>query len=208
MSNSSVGEGFRKFLRLNKSDRKIIQEEIKNAKIGKLPEDLAQSISDKTSISFEDNYSILSSFASTFLTSELVEEKRFTEILIELKEDLKSKDIVNYINEFLKQSKNFTTSIKATNLAYNRGRIIRNTRIITDIRPIFTTSPKDDLIGSIIVHNLKIEFMENDERKEYYFAIDSTDLKQIELQVRRARNKEDKLKKFISDSRLDLIELK
>ncbi len=79
-------------------------------------------------------------------------------------------------------------------IAYER--VFASARIITDVRPVFTEEI-DGLASALIIHNLKIEYWESGEPKEFYVALDAKDIQSMLNQVERAKLKEIRLRNEI-----------
>ncbi|MCK5135110.1 MAG: hypothetical protein KAR19_04920 [Bacteroidales bacterium] len=86
---------------------------------------------------------------------------------------------------------------KAAILSTEYNKILRSTRIISDIRPIFTIDNLDAEC-SFIVHQLKIDWYgKGDSFNSEYFALDLKDLLELRNHIDRALSKEEKIKEKI-----------
>ncbi|QKQ73931.1 hypothetical protein [Nostoc sp. TCL240-02] len=74
-------------------------------------------------------------------------------------------------------------SSKAIDLLQEYDRILLNSRIITDIRPVFKSETQEGIAGALIVHTLKIEYQDAGGLKEFYVALDSNDVKNLQEQL-------------------------
>lgn len=81
-------------------------------------------------------------------------------------------------------------------IAYER--VFASARIITDVRPVFTEEI-DSLASALIIHNLKIEYWESGEPKEFYVALDAKDIQSMLNQMNRAKLKENRLRTEIEE---------
>jgi hypothetical protein len=61
--------------------------------------------------------------------------------------------------------------------------IFLNSRIITDVRPIFKAETKEEIAGALVVHTLKIAYQDASGSKEFYVALDSSDVKKLQEQL-------------------------
>ena len=92
-------------------------------------------------------------------------------------------------------------TILARDLAYDRERILINTDIETDVRPIFDD---DKFKGLVIVHTLKIDFVENGkDENTTYLALDKDDMDKLEKLIHRAKLRESSLRANISSTFVD-----
>ena len=61
--------------------------------------------------------------------------------------------------------------------------IFLNSRIITDVRPVFKAETKEEIAGALVVHTLKIAYQDASGSKEFYVALDSSDVKKLQEQL-------------------------
>lgn len=92
------------------------------------------------------------------------------------------------------------TTSKALSVMVQHGRIFKGAQILTDIRPVFHSDPKKTPAATVLVHTLKIDFLENGEPKSYFVALDSRDLDILQGVLDRARAKQITLKKVIEET--------
>jgi hypothetical protein len=74
-------------------------------------------------------------------------------------------------------------------------------KIITDVRPVFA-EPEDRPVGAAITHTLKIIYHEGTEHKEFFVAMDATDLDKMKGLVHRAVTKATSLALLIKSANL------
>lgn len=93
---------------------------------------------------------------------------------------------------------------KATELQAEYPKILTSARVVTDVRPIFA----QDLAANpsaLIIHNLKIEFLESGKISEVYFALDASDLDLLIKTLERAKRKQTSLESFLDAKEMPLI---
>lgn len=95
---------------------------------------------------------------------------------------------------------------KATSVLLEQQRSFTAARILTDIRPIFDRDTTKPLDGAVLVHNLKIEYMESGEEKVFFVALDKRDIQLLIDVLIRAQQKESSIKQFLAQSNLNCIE--
>jgi hypothetical protein len=93
-------------------------------------------------------------------------------------------------------SENLKLTLKTYSLCYENDRIYKDSRIVTDIRLVFNDDLKNSDRNAVVIHQLKIETLQNDERNYVFFALDADDLLKFREQIDRAIEKE----KLIKDS--------
>lgn len=98
-------------------------------------------------------------------------------------------------------------SAKALSVLLEQQRIFQAARILTDIRPVFNHDASELPTSVVLIHNLKIEYLEDGEAKEFFVAMDRKDLHKLQDVLERANQKEVSIKAALTKSSLDLIEL-
>jgi len=101
-----------------------------------------------------------------------------------------------------------TITAKIGTLAIERANLVIDTRIVSDLRPIFGEEVGKGPRGSLITHVLRIHHL--DARQQHVttgFALDSADLAKLRRVLTRAEEKENRLKELLSRSRVQYFEL-
>ena len=92
----------------------------------------------------------------------------------------------------------FRLGAKANDLLFEYEHALLKAKIITDIRPVFGDDVTSSPLGAVIVHNLKIEYQADGERKEFFVAIDTRDTQLLIDLLVRAQSKADNLKALLA----------
>jgi hypothetical protein len=95
----------------------------------------------------------------------------------------------------LKNGDNLKKTYKAYQLFSENARIYRNSRVMTDIRLLFNDEPDSNPRSGLIVHQVKIEFVENEEPKSFFVSLDREDLINLSENLQRALKKEESIKR-------------
>jgi len=209
-------QGFKYFIDLKNNIRLQLIKEIKKTKIGLSPDKLARELSKKISIEKSNLDAIIILISSLFSAKEYlgISVDLFTDGIIEAlertdDEKLKpSKNLKKQLIELLRTKDSFYFTFKAINLAEEREKLLYNTNILTDIRPVFGEGHDYKIKCSLIIHNLKIEFLEHSERKEIYLALDSEDLKKLKDNLTRAEEKEKAIREQFKTSNVSFLDIK
>ncbi|MEE9339775.1 MAG: hypothetical protein V3U87_17020 [Methylococcaceae bacterium] len=98
-----------------------------------------------------------------------------------------------------------STVSKATGVLFDCENILRNARILTDIRPIFGYGEDDSILASVIVQTLKLEFVKDDEEKEFFINLDEQDIDNLIGILQRAKRKSDQSKNLLKKARVPCI---
>ncbi|MGO9155135.1 hypothetical protein [Mycobacterium sp.] len=97
---------------------------------------------------------------------------------------------------------------KALSLRNEYERIITDTRILSDIRPVFDDDAEDPSIQAAIVnHTLRFTYTAGDgERHETHFALDTADLKKLKAQIEKALKKDKSSQRLIENANVVVLE--
>jgi len=204
---------FEIFLKLNQKTITKFIYELENAPKGLLPDELSKTLSKKLDLDEIELEALIDMVFSLFGFKERyeIELKEFANGIVEALKHTKNKNLkidentYNRLIEVLSASGNFIITLKATDMLKERERLIMDSRIITDIRPIFNES--SEVVGSIVIHNLNINYTEGEITKEIYFALDKSDLKLLKENIQKAEIEEKAIKVKYSLLKDDFIEV-
>jgi hypothetical protein len=104
--------------------------------------------------------------------------------------------LVQRIQELLGVGGLVATAAKAVSLILEQERIFCGARIFSDVRPVFAESP-DSISAALVLHSLNISFHQDDEHKEIFVTLTTSELQTLKKAVERAEKKYESLKTFI-----------
>ncbi|MFN9616363.1 MAG: hypothetical protein ACK55Q_14240 [Dolichospermum sp.] len=110
--------------------------------------------------------------------SQAVEDDEELEITDEQRQEFESR-LVNFLG--LDNILSFRS--KSIEVIRDHERLFQNSRIHTDMRPVFESGLEDSPAGVAIVNMLKIEYLDLDGKHEFFVALDANDLKQLREQL-------------------------
>ena len=125
--------------------------------------------------------------------------------LAETKEDL-PEDVKVQLSRLLMSDKPFALTIKSATLSGEREKLLIDSKILTDIRPVFRENENFEIGGLLVLHNMKLEYVENSESKEIFLGLDEKDLKKLGENIDRAYQKAKALRKKLEGTNIDFIE--
>lgn len=100
----------------------------------------------------------------------------------------------------------FIVIARAGNLSLENERSLSETRVITDIRPIFEQeNPKARPRGAVIVHTLKISYRADNEIRQFFVTLDDNDVSELSEQLERAGSKSESLRSVLGDAQVPYI---
>ena len=94
---------------------------------------------------------------------------------------------------------------KADDVLYDNDTQFSTCRVLTDFRPIFSTRSSELLNIGGTVHFLKIEYFKNYEEKEFFVALDKSDLEQLAEVIGRALEKDEAIQKRFESMNMGII---
>lgn len=99
------------------------------------------------------------------------------------------------------------TIARAAGLLFENENSATDTRIITDIRPIFEQeSPHVAPAGAMVVHTLRIGYVTNGEDKSFFVALDADDIQELIEQLQRANSKTESLRSVLKAAQVDYVD--
>jgi ribosomal protein S13 len=118
-----------------------------------------------------------------------------------------SKQLKQNLKRFLKIAA-LTVHSKAIDLQVSNERTYCESRIITDLRPVFGRKLEEGIKGSVIRHSLHITYHQNDggdEHKTFFVILDLDDVKELKLALERAEAKQKVLEQSLKLSGIPYI---
>jgi hypothetical protein len=87
---------------------------------------------------------------------------------------------------------------KAGALMFENPQVFQNARILTDLRPVFSVGKELSVSGTIIKHDLRIEFYAREGGyKQFFVTMDDADVRQLKLTLDRAERKAELLRSLL-----------
>jgi hypothetical protein len=83
----------------------------------------------------------------------------------------------------------FAVWAKAFQILHEQPNQIDSVRILTDIRPVFSSDPRTPPKGSVITQTLKIRYRDERKLHEMFFALDTTDIENLIEALNRSKEK-------------------
>jgi hypothetical protein len=93
--------------------------------------------------------------------------------------------------------KGFNITMKAMEVLADQDRIFLHGRILTDIRSVFNEAG-DSVDALVIVHTLRIHYAQDSGHKDFYVALDTSDIQALRDVLDRADEKAQCLRKLVS----------
>ena len=112
------------------------------------------------------------------------------------------------IETLLSIEKSVSITAKANEIMTEQNFTFCRARILSDIRPIFTTSP-DESDAAVIIHNLQIGYhcSGGEKHNEFYVALDTNDLQSLKSIIERAEKKTVVLERILKNSKVQYLKV-
>jgi hypothetical protein len=100
----------------------------------------------------------------------------------------------------LLDSQLFAITSKAAKLAYDFASLLRNARVITDARPVFSneTDAEPDIVGMVVSHVLRLDYENADQQHSLSIVMDQLDVQKLRDACDRALLKASAIEKKMS----------
>lgn len=120
--------------------------------------------------------------------------------------DENKKVFIDRLSELLEASNALNIAAKAANVITENEHVFLESRILSDIRVIFQnleTIPTE----AVIIHNLRITYRQGDDKKEFFVALDNSDLAKLGKQILRAELKLKSIEKILQKAEVDHLSI-
>jgi hypothetical protein len=101
--------------------------------------------------------------------------------------------------------KGLETTVKAMDVLLEQEHTFYHARIVTDIRPIFNKSG-DSVDATVIVHNLRIHYGKGSDHKDFYVALDTSDIHILRQVLDRAVSKANCLQGLVKQAGISYLD--
>jgi hypothetical protein len=97
---------------------------------------------------------------------------------------------------------------KALSLVYEQDHIVHGVpRVLTDVRPIFSSDPADPSIrGAMVIHTLKLEYHDGRTVNELFAALNAEQVDDLIKVLKRAKSKAESLEQWLQESPISYVE--
>ena len=167
-------------------------------------EDIFETIGDVSGLSRDDIKTVFEAIISSVrigYARNLSIEEVASQIASSPKFDDPEQEQIEFSNRLLNLAKTQVARIygKASALGAEHRCVYMDSKILTDLRPIFGDDPDEAPEGALMVHTLKLEFIDGDRHSNRVFvALDDEDLKLLEEGIERAKQKTHTLEETLS----------
>jgi hypothetical protein len=107
--------------------------------------------------------------------------------------------LASQLGKLLGLERSLGITAKALGVMQDYERVFCGTRVLSDMRPVFT-SAGDAAVAGFVVHNLSIHYLQDGNYKEFFVALDTSDLQELKMAIARAEQKGEILKATLKKS--------
>jgi hypothetical protein len=197
---------FERLFSLPENALTLLIESLEKAKPGTSPRELSKELSQNFDFGADELEMLLHLIYRVNglkLSTELSAEEITADFLVALEkpndESQESKHYKDYLSRILNISGSLPLTVLAANLSYEREKLLSEVEIITDIRPIFD---RNQLKGMVVIHALKIEFIDNSDdgdNQTIYLALDKDDMNKLESVIKLAKSRNELIESSMPD---------
>ena len=205
--------GFKKILSFEEEEFQSIQEALSQIQPELSLSKLVDEVTKATDRSFDGLLDMFQSAGSLspFLESDRLEELANDITVLAIEEGLIETRLSHVFKSrllYLLSNDNIFCSARGQDLLSEYQNIFLNSRVVTDIRPIFNIDIKQSPKGGVIVHNLNIHYRSSNtsEHQDIYFALDSDDIHILSDSLIRAIEKEKSLNSIFENTGMKKIQ--
>lgn len=137
---------------------------------------------------------LLYTYSKSDVTTSLFLKEVYNKLQEKFGNEIEEKIFYDRMNKLLDDESNLKIILKTDNLKRQNERLFLNARLITDLRPLFSSKDEEKVIGQTIIHNFKISYEESDEKRDFFISLDNDDLHLMKEVIERAIRKENILK--------------
>ncbi|SRR6266851_239148 len=191
-----------------------LREALRSAPPALLPDDLAKEIMSAGIFDGEEEAEAIVKLLTTLYAVRRKADASIPGFVEDLCEALKAGGLVDHADwsrmkndlvDLLSLDATLGVTAKALDVMTQHQRTFVKARILTDLRPVFKDNVNEPPAAAVIVHTLQIVFHKNEEHKEFFVAMDSSDLESLDRLIERARRKGASLEAVAANSKLTVL---
>ncbi len=102
------------------------------------------------------------------------------------------------IEALLSLDRSLGVTARAAAVMVEQPHVWQTSRILTDLRPVFSQGAGEPPTAFLLIHNLRITYREAGRTQEFFVALDDNDLRGLQAVIQRAVEKEASLRTLVS----------
>ncbi len=213
---NQMNTGFNQIFKLSDEVLQRLEDALKSVSPQLDGNEFTAAVADKSKLEEQDISEILRVLISLYLgrTTGRVSIEEFVDsicsTLAEKKDDSVKPADGNWqpfkerLNRLLAFDQSIGITAKALSIMTEHERVFLTgeSRILTDIRPVFTDDAGASPSSAVIIHTLKIGYMKDEDVHQFFIALDSQDLRDLLEILKRAEAKEQSLQPLLESAHI------
>jgi hypothetical protein len=106
----------------------------------------------------------------------------------------------------LLSGKLLSIAARAKSIILEHDHVFGRARVITDIRPVFRENTEHSPIAAVVVHMLKLHYIQDQQHKDIFVALDTVDIEALIESLKQAQEKADALKSTLALAQIPYID--
>jgi hypothetical protein len=119
--------------------------------------------------------------------------------------EIEVENVRSRLSQFLSSESQISLVSKIRSVYLEHEMVFDSCRVLTDVRPVFNDDISE-IPAALIVHNLKINYLNADKSMSFFVALDDSDVDSLIADLTRAKRKALLIKKSLDESSLKFIE--
>ena len=213
--------GFETICKLSSIQVDSVAAELNSSQFGLDADKVVESLKTKSDLQVLTHEQLLSTVKTVYsllridYNSDDEKQKKIDDLINSVTEQISNEDsdidtgiLKDHLNRFLSISGKTKQTIKGFQLLQDNQKNIIDSKINTDIRLVFDEDIDNTKVeNAVIIHNLVLEYIENNEIKELFFSLNTNDLIDLKETVQRAIQKESVLRRPDKIASLNFLSL-
>jgi len=112
-----------------------------------------------------------------------------------LSTNAQTEQLANNLRRIINTKTSLELTAKVALIKNDHSHAYMESKIYTDVRPVFGQSDAE-LRGAVVIHTLKLSYQDGEERKNFFVALDQSDLIALRMAIERAEAKESTMREF------------
>lgn len=112
-----------------------------------------------------------------------------------LSTNVQTEHLANNLRKIITTKTSLELTAKVALIKNDHSHAYMQSKVYTDVRPVFGRSDAE-LRGAVIIHTLKLSYQDGEQRKDFFVALDQSDLVALRVAIERAEAKEISMREF------------
>lgn len=189
-------EGFEDLITIEEDFFEKLVQVFSEVKIGTGPIEFSEEMKANLPDQATSNLSqVLYSFGSLLNNKAEISNSELAKELTEAYDELNNNDLLyKRLCSLFEAANNLKITVKALELLKENDNVYIGSRVLSDVRMILSEELTGNDNCALIMHNLRLNYLSNNEEKEFYISLDLNDLKKLQKTINRAIEKDETIK--------------